>query len=329
MKWGLQLTWNEKSETINNQWGEFLLLTLSAKLVPHPDFKEKLGDVWIIPGNITLCINDDPTRTRIKPVPLKEPLVLRKSNSYQATLSSDQSPIGIPLEEVKNWHQITIEVEIILVKHTLNIIEPVSVPPCPVSQDFRALLAFNEEESKRKFCNVKLTITPTQQIESDGISTFYVHRAVLATRSEVFAKMFSHNMLESATNTIELSDIDSDVLKELLTYIYTGECPRIEEFAESLIYHAEKYELDHLKALCEEQLSYDLQVDNAARILLLADACKAEQLKRNTLLYVNEHGDEVEHTKEWEDVQKSNDLLRDLVSTMYKSAAEVKKRKLQ
>ena len=81
-----------------------------------------------------------------------------------------------------------------------------------------------------------------------------------------------------------------------------------------------------MKALCEERLSYDLQVDNAARILLLADACKAKRLKRNALLYVNEHGDEVEHTKEWEDVQKSNDILRDLVSTMYQSA---KRQKLQ
>ena len=189
------------------------------------------------------------------------------------------------------------------------------------------MLAFSEEESKKKFCDVKFTVSPT--LQTDDTSTFYAHRAVLATRSKVFATMFSHNMLESATKTIELLDIDSDVLKELLTYIYTGECPRIEEFAESLIYHAEKYELDHLKALCEERLSYDLQVDNAARLLLLADTCNAEQLKRNTLLYVNEHGDEVERTKEWEDVQKSNDLLRDLVSTMYKSATEVKKQKLR
>ena len=61
MKWGLQLSWSERNETINNQRRTFFLLKLSAKLVPHPDFKEKLGDVWIAPGNITLCINDDPT----------------------------------------------------------------------------------------------------------------------------------------------------------------------------------------------------------------------------------------------------------------------------
>ena len=301
---------------------QYLYLKLSFELVPHPEFMEKLVAVWIIPGSIMLFVDDDPTRTLIKFIPLHEPVVLRKSNSFS---SREPSRCSISHEELNNWDHITMDVEIILVKHTLSVIEPVSVPPCPLSQDFRAMLALNEEESKKKFCDViKLTATPTGQTESDN--TFYVHKAILAARSEVFAAMFSHDMLESANKVVILPDINSDVLEELLTYIYSGECPRIEELAESLIYHAEKYELDHLKALCEEQLSYDLQVDNAARILLLADACKAEQLKRNALLYVNEHGDEVEHTKEWEDIQKSNDILRDLVSTMYQS---VKRQKLQ
>ena len=327
MKWKLQLEWMEQYETVNNQYGRYLLLMLSVELVPQPEFKEKLGDVWIVPGNITLFIDDNPARTLVKLVPLKEPLVLEKRCSYQVSVSSRESPIAVRHEKLNNWDHITMDVEIFLLKHTLNIIEPVSVPPCPILQDLRAMLAFSEEESKMKFCDVKLTAAPTEQTESDDNSTFYAHKAVLAMRSKVFAAMFSHDMLESANKAVKLLDIDSpDVLKELLTYIYTGECPKIEELAESLIYHAEKYELDHLKALCEEQLSYDLQVDNAARILVLADACKAEQLKRNALLYVNEHGDEVEHTKEWEDIKSSLDLLQDLISTVYQSA---KRQKLQ
>ena len=326
MIWKLVLKWMERSETVGNRQTDYLMLLLAAKLVPLPDFKEKLGSVWIIPGNITLHVDDDPARTLVKLAPLKEPLVLRKSNCYRVSLFSNESPIKVPKEELNNWDHITVDVEISLVKHTFNIIEPVSIPSCPLAQNFRAMLALNEEEGKKKFCDVKLTVAPTEQTEDDDASTFFTHKAILAARSEVFAAMFSHDMLESANKAVVLPDIDSDVLTELLTYIYTGECPRIEELAESLIYHAEKYDLDHLKALCEEQLSYDLQVDNAARILVLADACNAEQLKRNVLLYVNEHGEEVEHTKEWEDVQKSNDILRDLVSTMYQSA---KRQKLQ
>ena len=161
--------------------------------------------------------------------------------------------------------------------------------------------------------------TPTQ-------TDFYVHKAILASRSPVFAKMFSSDMLESATNTLTLPDIEPDVLKELLTYIYTGECPNIKEHALSLLGQAEKYELSHLKALCEERLSYDLQISNAANIIILADTLKAEQLKRNALLFINEHGHYVQSTDGWEEVKKNAELLSDLFSTMHEPTA--KKRKL-
>ena len=84
------------------------------------------------------------------------------------------------------------------------------------------------------------------------------------------------------------ADIEADVLKELLTYIYTGECPNIKAHAPSLLCVAEKYDLQlsRLKTLCEKRLSYNLQVDNAARFLVLADTYNAEQLKRNALLFI-------------------------------------------
>ena len=44
------------------------------------------------------------------------------------------------------------------------------------------------------------------------------------------------------------------MLKEFLTYLYTNECPNIKSHAVSLLYHAEKYELGHLKALRELRL---------------------------------------------------------------------------
>lgn len=71
-----------------------------------------------------------------------------------------------------------------------------------------------------------------------------------------------HNMQESVANTVNLPDIDPDVLKELLIYIYTTESPNIKKHASSLLYQAEKYQLEHLKIFCERRLSFDLQVDN-------------------------------------------------------------------
>ena len=125
-----------------------------------------------------------------------------------------------------------------------------------------------EEESREKFCDLTLTAPILQsqgELETPCVK-FFAHKAILAVRSPVFARMFMHNMQESVANAVNLPDIDPDVLKELLIYIYTTESPNIKKHASSLLYQAEKYQLEHLKILCERRLSYDLEVDNAARV---------------------------------------------------------------
>ena len=278
---------------------------LFVKMVPTPEFTEKLGDVHIVAERPTIKVDGsimDLTKTF-------KSMTLTKKNSYQSNL------FGQIIFDDLNFEEIDIEVLIYLINNTLEIIKPVEVPPCSVVQDFRKLMAQNEEESKKKLCDVKIACTATTN--ADETTTSYAHKAILASRSPVFATMFTNNMKESATNTVSLVDIEPDVLKDLLTYIYCGECPNIKTHAESLLYQAEKYELSHLKSLCEEQLSYDIQIENAVRILLLADRCNAKQLKRNSLLFIIEHGDQVRETEEWGEVKKSCELLTDLFDATY------------
>ena len=323
MKWELNLKW--KREQKSNQ--DLIRLVPCVKIVPDPDIQEKLGDVWIIPGYVTLHIDGSEKKMLIPSNP-DTVMVLRKSRQYQSDLTSLQDELAITVDLDECEKEIFVEVEIILVKHSLSIIKPVSIPPCDVLQTFGNLLALNEGESKEKFCDVKLTAMERQQLADDecpGQVSFYAHKAILAARSPVFAKMLSHNMKESATNTIELSDIEPTVLKELLTYLYTNECSSIKLHAASLLCHAEKYELGHLKALCEQRLSYDLQIENAAKTLLLADTYRASQLKQNTLLFIREYGGRVLATKDWEDVKTSADLLQELLSTVFESPAKKQK----
>ena len=75
--------------------------------------------------------------------------------------------------------------------------------------------------------------------------------------------------------------------------------------------------MSRLKALCEQRLSYDIQVEDAARILLLADRCNAEGLKKNSVLFINAYGEKVQCTKEWEEVKESNALLHVLLTAVY------------
>ena len=350
MKWQLGLEWKKESKwnSSNRTHENWIHLVPFIKMVPNYNVREKLGDVWIVAGNVTLDNDGSEKLVSLSP---GEPIVLRKTQFYECKLTSEESPITtLDIDD-----SLTVEVDIYLIKNTLEVIEPVVVPECSVLQDFSKLQAFSEEESKEKFCDVKITckataITDESEVEDadedatdrdqdedqnggedaelgEVVSVFYAHKAILAVRSAVFARMFTNDMKESATNTIDLPDIESDTLNELMTYIYTNKCPNIKAQAEFLLYQAEKYELSHLKALCEERLSYDLQIANAARFLLLADRYNAEQLKRNAVLFINKHGKRVQLTKEWKEVQENNDLLLELLTTVYEPSA--KKRRIQ
>ena len=60
-------------------------------------------------------------------------------------------------------------------------------------------------------------------------------------------------------------------------------------------------------------ISYDLQIENAAKTLLLADTYNASPLKRNTLLFIGKHGGQVLATNEWDNVKPNAALLQELL----------------
>ena len=302
MKWKLDWRYpqrDRKSEVI-----------LFIQLLPNPEFEEKLGHVWIDPRKIKIYRDRSECN-----VSLSSSTVLTSSNCWKCDIISEKTAIPTTYY---SYQSITAEVEILLVKRTLRIIREVDVHPSSGLHNFGALLATSESESKEKFCDVTLTCTdiPTEDGSPTPQVSFYAHRAVLAARSPVFAKMFSHDMKESTTNIVDMPDIEPDVLKEFLTYLYTYDSPNIKNHAASLLDFAEKYQLPHLKSLCEQRLSYDLQINNAAKNLLLAQTYGAKQLKQNALLYISKHS-AIQQTAEWGKVKENAELLAELVKVMY------------
>lgn len=116
---------------------------------------------------------------------------------------------------------------------------------------------------------------------------YQAHKAVLAARSPVFAAMFEHEMEERKHNRVEITDVDADVLREMLRFIYTGKSNNLEKMADDLLAAADKYALERLKVMCEEALCSGLSVDNAAEVLILADLHSADQLKAQAIDFIN------------------------------------------
>ncbi|XP_031214371.1 TD and POZ domain-containing protein 1-like [Mastomys coucha] len=140
---------------------------------------------------------------------------------------------------------------------------------------------------------------------------FQAHKAILAAHSPVFKAMFEHEIEESLTNTIGILDLDSQVFKEMMGFIYTGKAPHLDShsMATGMLAAAEKYGLEGLKALCELALCRNLSVRNAAHTLILADLHGIEQLKTRALDFIALHASEVSETSGWKSIEESHPYL--------------------
>ncbi|KAK1336211.1 hypothetical protein QTO34_004015 [Cnephaeus nilssonii] len=88
--------------------------------------------------------------------------------------------------------------------------------------------------------------------------------------------------------------------------------------ADGLLAAADKYALERLKVMCEEALSSHLSVENAAEMLTFADLHSADQLKTQTVDFINSHAEDVLETSGWQAMVASHPHL---VAEMYRSLA--------
>lgn len=100
----------------------------------------------------------------------------------------------------------------------------------------------------------------------------YVHRLILAKKSQVFEKMFDTEMYEKQENKAFLGDINSKTINATLHWMYTGSFnPFDVKLATSVLYAAEKYQLFDLKCHCIRELMRQIDKENALEVLRTAD----------------------------------------------------------
>ena len=140
---------------------------------------------------------------------------------------------------------------------------------------------------------------------------FRAHKAILAARSPVFRAMFEHEMVERLTNRVDINDLDPKVFKEMMGFIYTGKAPHLHIYSMAcdLLAAADRYGMEGLMVLCEDALSRNLSVENAAHTLILADLHSTQQLKTQALDFIVLHASKVCETSEWKSMVESNPHL--------------------
>ncbi|KAG2571439.1 hypothetical protein PVAP13_7KG109800 [Panicum virgatum] len=147
---------------------------------------------------------------------------------------------------------------------------PVAVPPPDIHRHLGGLLS-GEEGTDVEF-----------RVRGE---TFAAHRFVLGARSPVFRAELLGPMKEgTATDAVQVEDMEPQVFHGLLTFVYTDAWPETEEedecvMAQHLLAAADRYDLPRLKLMCQDKLRQRMDASSVASILALAEQHRCPRLK--------------------------------------------------
>ncbi|TVU23945.1 hypothetical protein EJB05_23124, partial [Eragrostis curvula] len=110
--------------------------------------------------------------------------------------------------------------------------------------------------------------------------TFAAHKCILASRSPVFKDQF-------------FGDMEPNVFKALLHFIYTDSLPKIKQDSKKkiqtlrrLIVAADRYGMERLKLICDDALSYHVDASTAVTALQLAEKHGCPRLKHACIKFL-------------------------------------------
>uniref|UniRef100_A0A0K0FGF2 Speckle-type POZ protein (inferred by orthology to a human protein) n=1 Tax=Strongyloides venezuelensis TaxID=75913 RepID=A0A0K0FGF2_STRVS len=152
-----------------------------------------------------------------------------------------------------------------------------------------------------------------------GDSKISVHKFILVSRSEVFNSILTDKQYESNLNIIEINGFRLEIVKEMITYLYTGKSPNIYKMAIEMLQIGEKYKLQRLKLIAEESLIHSLYIGNACDYLLFSELYSAETLQKWCLRFIYFNVEKVINTEKWKVVVSDYPLL---VAKLFNIAAK-------
>ncbi|XBI16063.1 hypothetical protein VPH35_058384 [Triticum aestivum] len=150
-------------------------------------------------------------------------------------------------------------------------------------------------DMQQHFSDLLLAEEGTDVTFKVGGETIAAHRCVLAARSAVFKAELFGTMKEGmmTTSVIQVDDMDAQVFRAMLGFIYSDSPSEIEEEEDAdvmwqhLLIAADRYDLRRLRLMCEEKLSEYVDVTTATTILTLAEQHNCRGLKETCLEFLN------------------------------------------
>ncbi|XP_022764232.1 BTB/POZ domain-containing protein At3g56230-like, partial [Durio zibethinus] len=151
------------------------------------------------------------------------------------------------------------------------------------------------------------------------------HKALLAARSEIFKNILDSDGCKApprGTDTITLSELNTEELESLLEFLYTGNLPldKLEKHVFALYVAADKYEIPYLQESCERYMQNSMNISNAIEILEIADAHSNTKLKETALNFVVQNMKSIVSSQKYEDFASGNPHLCVQITRAYVDA---------
>jgi len=118
-----------------------------------------------------------------------------------------------------------------------------------------------------------------------GQKSIKAHRLILASNSEYFKAMFTHNMIESYTEEILIEAAPHEILSQIIDFCYTGTVEVDKYNVEQLMYTANFFGMTHIEFKCSQYLHNCLNQSNVWSVLSLAQELSINTLTRHAIRY--------------------------------------------
>ena len=149
----------------------------------------------------------------------------------------------------------------------------------------------------------------------DGIKkSFHCHKVILSLGSEYFKTMLSGYFSESQ-GRVEVPDISSKTMAELLQYLYTGEL-NLTKIDIELLSTAHKYQVKGLHAICELELAKNLTVGTAPKTAVAADLYGSNEFKKYVFRFMAKHWKQINANDRCEWIESNAALLSQILNAV-------------
>ncbi|ONI23384.1 hypothetical protein PRUPE_2G185900 [Prunus persica] len=172
-------------------------------------------------------------------------------------------------------------------------------------EDLKAKVAFLAMSNRYPltFCT-DVVLLASDNGHPEGPAGGMAHEAVLASRSPVF-KALLHN----ETKEIHINELWPQELGAFINYLYTAEICLDQDLARKLLVVAEKYQVHHLKDLCQKFLVSNLNRDNSLATYTFGHHHNDKQIIDAALMLITNNIEKLASSDEYAELKRSHPQL--------------------